>query len=251
MKGNIDKILDKLRKLMDLKESALQCGEVGEANAAAAGITRLLMEYNLTMQDVYESTGEKVDEPVDVEKVPIQPSYSNERWWADLIATVCNFNNTASFYQLHLKGRSYWIVGKERNREVTLYLISFLANQFLNIGRRKYGEWKINYIRQRGITPPSLGTYMKDFLMGCCRGLWDKLYEEMERFNSEKMTALVKSDKAKINKFMEERGVVKGRSRSSKRVGDCQVIKDGYEVGRNIQINKGVENHTEKQKRLA
>ena len=49
---NIQKILLKLRKLMDLKASATQCGELGEANAAAAGITRLLREDDLTMQDI-------------------------------------------------------------------------------------------------------------------------------------------------------------------------------------------------------
>lgn len=43
-----DKILQKLRKLMNLKESAAAVGNVGEANAAAAGITRLLLEYNLS-----------------------------------------------------------------------------------------------------------------------------------------------------------------------------------------------------------
>ena len=46
MKTKKDKILEKLRKLMNLKESATALGNEGEANAAAAGITRLLMEYN-------------------------------------------------------------------------------------------------------------------------------------------------------------------------------------------------------------
>ena len=49
MKTKKDKILEKLRKLMNLKESATALGNEGEANAAAAGITRLLMEYNLTL----------------------------------------------------------------------------------------------------------------------------------------------------------------------------------------------------------
>ena len=52
MKTKKDKILEKLRKLMNLKESATALGNEGEANAAAAGITRLLMEYNLTENDI-------------------------------------------------------------------------------------------------------------------------------------------------------------------------------------------------------
>ena len=54
-----DKILEKLRKLMNLKESATELGNEGEANAAAAGITRLLMEYNLSESDIPEQ--EKID----------------------------------------------------------------------------------------------------------------------------------------------------------------------------------------------
>ena len=39
-----DKILQKLRKLMNLKESAAAVGNVGEANAAAAGIIQPVRE---------------------------------------------------------------------------------------------------------------------------------------------------------------------------------------------------------------
>ena len=42
---NIERILEKLRKLMDLKESATLCGEFGEANAAAAGIARVWPDF--------------------------------------------------------------------------------------------------------------------------------------------------------------------------------------------------------------
>lgn len=49
MKTKKDKILEKLRKLMNLKESATALGNEGEANAAAAGITRLLIGLVCTM----------------------------------------------------------------------------------------------------------------------------------------------------------------------------------------------------------
>ena len=48
METKRDKILEKLRKLMNLKESAKALGNEGEAHAAAAGIARLLMEYILS-----------------------------------------------------------------------------------------------------------------------------------------------------------------------------------------------------------
>ena len=54
METKRDKILEKLRKLMNLKESAKALGNEGEAHAAAAGIARLLMEYNLSEEDIPE-----------------------------------------------------------------------------------------------------------------------------------------------------------------------------------------------------
>ena len=47
-----DRILEKLRKLMNLQQSAEALGNEGEAHAAAAGISRLLLEYNLTLNDI-------------------------------------------------------------------------------------------------------------------------------------------------------------------------------------------------------
>lgn len=40
-----NRILDKLRKLTDLRDSAKALGNEGEANAAAAGISRLLLGF--------------------------------------------------------------------------------------------------------------------------------------------------------------------------------------------------------------
>lgn len=65
-----DKILEKLRKLMNLKESAQALGNEGEANAAASGITRLLIEYNLTEEDIPEQ--EKWENPIVSEKIPFK-----------------------------------------------------------------------------------------------------------------------------------------------------------------------------------
>lgn len=70
-----DKILEKLRKLMNLKESATELGNEGEANAAAAGITRLLMEYNLSESDIPEQ--EKIDNPVISEEIPFKTEMSS------------------------------------------------------------------------------------------------------------------------------------------------------------------------------
>ena len=47
-----DKIVEKLKKLMRLQEGAKKIGSEGEANAAAAAISRLLTQYNLSLMDI-------------------------------------------------------------------------------------------------------------------------------------------------------------------------------------------------------
>lgn len=60
----------------------------------------------------------------------------------------------------------FQIIGRKKNVEVVLYLISFLAHQFVIIGKRKYPNYKYECIRKYGITPKTLAMYMKSFLYG-------------------------------------------------------------------------------------
>lgn len=49
---NLDSVLKKLRKLQNLYEGAKKINSEGEANAAAAAIQRLLIQYNLSMDEI-------------------------------------------------------------------------------------------------------------------------------------------------------------------------------------------------------
>lgn len=90
METKRDKILEKLRKLMNLKESAKALGNEGEAHAAAAGIARLLMEYNLSEEDIPEQ--EKLENPVIAEEILYKVEMSNGVWYDFLVSTVCEYN---------------------------------------------------------------------------------------------------------------------------------------------------------------
>lgn len=85
-----DKILEKLRKLMNLKESALALGNEGEACAAAAGITRLLIAYNLSETDI--PTQERIDNPIVAEEIPFKSEINSGKWYEGLIGVVCEYN---------------------------------------------------------------------------------------------------------------------------------------------------------------
>ena len=116
-----DKILEKLRKLMNLKESATELGNEGEANAAAAGITRLLMEYNLSENDIPEQ--EKLENPVVSEEIPFKSEVNNGTWYGNLVNVVCKYNMCRCLIiSLSNNGRmkrsKFEIVGRKKNVEV-------------------------------------------------------------------------------------------------------------------------------------
>lgn len=246
MKASRDKILEKLRKLMNLKESAKALGNEGEANAAAAGIARLLMEYNLSEEDIPEQ--EKLDNPVVSEEIPYKTEMNNGLWYTALVSTVCEYNMCCSLIvaipkNLRMSRDKFQIVGRKKNVEVVLYLISFLAHQFVIIGKRKYPEYKHKCLWEYGITPKTPAMYMKSFLYGCVIGL-DKKFASMRQELQETsgVTALAVTSKAEIDEFLKDEKIGRAQKSQAKIDGIC--VKEGISVGKSIEINKGIRAET-------
>lgn len=235
-------ILEKLRKLMNLKESATMCGEMGEANAAAAGITRLLREYDLTLADI--PVEEKEQEPVDIEEITLHTPYMGFPWYWELLDVIAKYNNASVIRTRKFDARGkveqtvYRVVGRQKNREIVLFLASFLTHRFIRIGQDAYPSWKYRQFRLTGMTPPSRSVYMKSFLLGCVVGLREKLEAECRADYSERLTALVRTSRAEIDLFLQNMGVSNARKRSVHVLGSA--ISEGEEVGRNIELQKGL-----------
>jgi hypothetical protein len=249
---NLARILEKLRKLMDLKESAIQCGEFGEANAAAAGITRLLREYDLTMQDIPSEQKEK--DPVDMEIIPFKFMYMNFPWYWNLLNTIAHYNNARIILHRHFDTQGkvdeqfYKVIGRKKNREIVLYLISFLCHQFIRLGQKAYPKWKYQTMHRTGLTPANRTTFMKSYLIGCVFGLDDKLESEQKAASSEKLTALIKVNKAEIDAFIKDMNVKKARQKDIHGIDTVMVM--GLETGRNVSLHEGLEGNTAEAKIL-
>ena len=242
MSMKTDKILEKLRKLMNLKESAQACGNEGEANAAAAGITRLLMEYNLSENDIPEQ--EKIDNPIISEEIPYRTPVENGPWYSLLVGIICDYNLCRTLFVSkrqngRLKREKIEIIGRKKNVEVVLYLVSFLANQFVVHGRKKYPEYKHESIWKLGQTPQSERMYMKSFLYGCSLGLKNKFRaDQLEFSKTVDITSLTVSNEAEIDNFLKGQKI--GTARASKSSVDYASARLGYSVGENVEIHKGV-----------
>lgn len=239
-----NKLLAKLRKLMTLKASADALGNVGEANAAASAISRLLLEYNLTEKDIPEQ--EKLDNPIVNETIPYRTVSENGVWYRSLISVICEYNMCESLIISasnpktgKLTREKFEIIGRKTNVEVVLYLISFVANQFVQIGRKQYPKFRLHCLRDLGKTPPTQTKYLKDFLLGCVAGLEEKFrLEEKNLANESDITALVINSKQEINDYLKNQKI--GKARDRKINVDKEILGIGYQTGRNLDIHKGI-----------
>lgn len=242
METKKEKILEKLRKLMNLKESAVALGNEGEANAAAAGITRLLMQYNLSENDIPEQ--EKLDNPIVAERIPFKSEVCSGVWFTHLISVVSEYNLCRALivravHNGKMRQSEFEIVGRKKNVEVVLFLISFLSNQFVWIGKQGYMQYKRDCIKVYDILPKSPATYLKSFLYGCVLGLIKKFEGAKQQLENEtNLTALMVTTKSEIDVYLSNEKIKSARKSQSSI--DPLSASRGFKVGKNIEIYKGI-----------
>lgn len=238
-----DRILEKIRKLMNLQQSAEALGNEGEAHAAAAGISRLLLEYNLSLDDIPDS--EKLDNPVIAEDLAVKRSVPGP-WFKDLVLVCCQYNfckalliSTFDVRTARYKRKSVRIVGRRKNVEVVQYLVSFLEHALITVGGKEYPDYRYKCLFRLGVVPKTEPMYMRSFLAGACFGLRDKFEEQRGQVaSSADITALVKTTDSEIDDFLKGQKI--GTARNSKASMDRDIAQSGREAGRNVEIHKGI-----------
>lgn len=236
-----NKILEKLRKLISLKESATAIGSIGEANAAAAGINRLLIKYNLSLDDI-----PKEENTIITKTIPYKSHLVSGTWFSYLASVISKFNLCVSLVISKSKNNRYYkdtiqIVGEKINVEIVLYLIDFLSKSFYQISIEDYEIYKHNCIINK-IIPKTQKIFQKSYMLGCVSGLYDKLTQEKNELNKiVDTTALVIRNGDKLNKYLEKFKITKCKYKSKAAI-DANSINMGYKTGKNIIINKPIEN---------
>ena len=236
----LDKVMKQLRKLKALYEGATKINSEGEANNAARAIQRLLLQYNLTMEEV-DGAEEKSKETVMHEKVSgyTYKSIGGE-WENRLVYVICKWN----FCRCFIYGSSYkvlLIVGKKENMEMVKWLRSFLSEHFVTFSKERFKEYKKT--SEYAMRPISLDKYQRSYLMGCAAGLDAKLQEEHEKEKkdvelSTKITALVVRNDQAVSEYVDNMfGKTGKRSRKERFDGARQ---SGFTDGRNTSINKPI-----------
>ena len=226
-------LLTKLQKITRLIDRA---GTPGEAEAAAAALSRLLLKYNLDEAEVRRANGESESSAIVVQKFSVGKVGGAYLWRWYLVSTIARANLTEVVRDggTPLDG---WIVGTKQNVEAVLDLNQHLADVFQRLAAEswtkegQHGSWYLTRTK-----------YINAFLLGVAPGLREKFAAERREAAKENghVNALVVVNSAAIRDTIREEI---GRTRDTsqhRRVGDADAYQHGYRAGRNYREDAAV-----------
>lgn len=251
-KMSLDVVMRKIAKLKKLYEGAKEINSEGEANKAAAIMQKLLIEYNLTMEDV-GSIEEKNKNNVLDEKISGNDYKTMGGIWEQRVTyVICKWN----FCKCYIYGNSYrnlLIVGRKNNIELVKWLTKILKERFYDLAKKRWKE----YHKIKPYSAISQGVWMRSYLIGCAEGLDENFKKEKENSQkkdnqkSERVTALVLRSNTEIDEYVKvQHG---GEKKSNKGVGrhyNSDARSTGYNDGRNTNINRPLTNNNNAKKFL-
>lgn len=229
-----EKILDKIRKLIRLKESAKKIGSEGEANAAAAAVNRLLTEYNLSLMEVTEEAAATPALAVSKSvEVSYQDTYGNI-WKRDLLRIISEYN----YCQILLySGTTHMVVlGTKENASVVIALSNYLRSAFKSLAMDRHCEF-IKGKRGYYCTQKFKKSYIRSYLLGCCTGLRNQ-FESMIKTSQE--TGLVLCHKQLIKDYLGTLSLVTRKAVKIKDRTNYSAYSAGYADGKSINLNKQI-----------
>ena len=239
-----NKILEKIRKLLALKESAEKIGSEGEAYAAAQGVHRLLTEYNLTMQDVLGSKGEDNGPRIE-ESDGISYNSHFGLWKQQLMGVICKYNYCKCVASTRTK--QVYAVGTEANVAVCTWLFEYLVSAFVSLAKQHFRKYLDGYhycgpdvplkVARLQVGERRTDEFFHSYYLGTVSGL-QKNFEERQVSSGER--GLIVTFNKHIDEYLEKLGGVRQR-RGTIDVGDDlddYALHKGYHDGHHISLNR-------------
>lgn len=252
---NLESVLKKLRKLQNLYEGAKKINSEGEALAAAAAIQRLLIQYNLTMDEIGKDEDQK-DTILEERWNGFTYKSIGGKWESLLCHVLCKWNFCKSF-EVGGTCKRLMIVGKKENIETVRWLREMLSERFVEFSKKRFKEFQ--QTDEYKFRPIGKDKYQRSYLMGCCAGLDAKLLEESERDKKEdadfsaKVTALVVRNDAALKEYVESKYKVTAgrRTRELNDAARSMGLKDGYNTDLYKPVSEGARAQANALKMLA
>ena len=226
-------IYEKLQKLLRKADSAKEVGNLAEAEAFANKATEILMEYNLSREQIdLEDKPKVVREHITNQDKNFLPK--NEGRWLVLLYRIIANHNLCRVVT-HEDGRfGLSIMGEKINIEIVRYICDQLEAKIRILVKEAYRNY--NGLEKKN-------AFIRGFYLGAVQGIDDKLRdnkEEMVKANPNITALVIVKDRAVVD-FMKQEfpRLSKGRS-ASYSAQDGKGL--GYQAGKNVAINKGVGN---------
>jgi hypothetical protein len=199
-----ERILDKLAKMQAARDGEAKLGNMEASEAFAAAINRMLLEHQLTEDQIPGTDDPVVEVMVDLRKWGIDRSRTRIDWQERLAGIVARYN-LCQF--LVCKGSNLiWFVGTRSHTAVAEYIYGMLvpaAERMAVSERRKH--W-IATGKLRGKANPTLG-YREAWLNAFVQRIAERLRamrEEVVQATGDSSTALVRLNQSvvKVNDYM-------------------------------------------------
>lgn len=227
---------DAIRKIVNLKklyEGAKKINSQGEAEAAAILINKLLIQYNLSIDEI---DCEKNENSVIQEEMSGYTYKSiGGKWEMYLTKFICKYN----FCRCYGYGSVYKkliIIGEPQNIEIVRWFVETLKRHLVELSKDRYKEYIKNYT---GISAVSKAKFQRDYLIGAAGGIGDKLREEREKETDCAVNALVLCKDNNVNKYIQETfGKINKRKA---KISFNEAMMTGYRDGRNTNLNRPIE----------
>ena len=236
-----ENVITKIQKLLKLQYGAEQIGSTGEAYQAAKMVRKLLMEYNLSMSNIYTSDGEQKLTMTKSDELAGSDRYGNH-WKFQLLGVIAS-NNLCSAYK-RVSGKMF-VIGTEDNVTIVQEFYNYLVKVFRRLAKehweRKCKEWEqqgynVEYILFADNTV--MNKFFRSYLEGVPVGLQEN-YDSLKPTSAE--TALVVCHQEAIDEYVKENFTMndkKPRTRTRKIYGDAYNL--GAADGRAVSLNRQI-----------
>lgn len=189
---NREKLIDRLRKLKAMAESAAAIGNQAEAEAFATKVQDLLTEHKVAMSEV-DLQEQEADDPLGYHEYhpgqrgfdPFDDRAKKRRvqWIEQLAMTVAEAHFTKMILNLDRSDRvvTYLFVGRQSDVELATYVFTVLGRNGITMAKKEYDRAKREGRDTRD--------WYKTFLLGYQRAITTRYARERDRLERQLKTA--------------------------------------------------------------
>jgi len=206
--NELDKIKERIAKLIRHRDSAEKLGNLQEAESFAEKIQDLALKYGVEIANLNWEDQEQMNKPLGTEIDLTKYMRRHESDWIMKLFKACARGNMCRF--VTNKARTWCdIIGYSHNVEIAIYLAESLIPRLRLLARKEFKAYQ-GYEKRN--------TFIRGFLQSADQAIEERLTLKIEeaQVNSTQITALVRTTEIAVNNFMRTKyprlGSIKDRS---------------------------------------